>query len=282
MSVRKKIRFEVFKRDKFTCQYCGRSAPDVVLQVDHIKPMSKGGGDDILNLATSCFDCNSGKSNRTLDNDSVIKAQKRQLDELQQRREQLEMMLKWQRSLIDIDQQVVTELAEFWSDFVEGYSLNEMGLKNLKQWVRRFGVNEVIEAIKASCCQYLKYDDKEERHTQESVDKAFNYIPRICKSERQQKERPYLKDLYYIRAIVRNRCSYCIEWECLQMLEAAYLHGITVNALKVVALSTYTWSDWESAMQVLIQSEFRFVIDRFSADLQSRCSPLLLPILRLP
>lgn len=31
-----RTRFEVFKRDKFTCQYCGAKAPDVVLQCDHI------------------------------------------------------------------------------------------------------------------------------------------------------------------------------------------------------------------------------------------------------
>lgn len=42
-SISKKLRFEVFKRDKFTCQYCGRKAPDVVLQIDHISPVSKGG-----------------------------------------------------------------------------------------------------------------------------------------------------------------------------------------------------------------------------------------------
>ena len=39
----KKIRFEVFKRDSFTCQYCGKSALDVVLELDHIKPVAKGG-----------------------------------------------------------------------------------------------------------------------------------------------------------------------------------------------------------------------------------------------
>ena len=36
-----KKRFEFFKRDKFTCQYCGKNAPDVILQVDHIEPVSK-------------------------------------------------------------------------------------------------------------------------------------------------------------------------------------------------------------------------------------------------
>mgnify|MGYP003405974009 CR=1 FL=1 len=48
-TISKKIRFEVFKRDNFTCQYCGRMAPDVVLEVDHINPVSKGGDNDISN-----------------------------------------------------------------------------------------------------------------------------------------------------------------------------------------------------------------------------------------
>ena len=38
----KKIRFEVFKRDQFTCQYCGKQAPNVVLEVDHITPRKVG------------------------------------------------------------------------------------------------------------------------------------------------------------------------------------------------------------------------------------------------
>jgi 5-methylcytosine-specific restriction endonuclease McrA len=45
-----KIRFEVFKRDKFTCQYCGAAAPDVVLNCDHVKPVALGGDPDVLNL----------------------------------------------------------------------------------------------------------------------------------------------------------------------------------------------------------------------------------------
>lgn len=55
-------RFEIFKRDDFTCQYCGRRSPDVVLEVDHIVPQSSGGSDDVVNLITSCWECNRGKS----------------------------------------------------------------------------------------------------------------------------------------------------------------------------------------------------------------------------
>lgn len=54
-------RWEILERDDFTCQYCGKRAPDVVLEVDHIHPQSKGGDHDPDNLITSCYDCNQGK-----------------------------------------------------------------------------------------------------------------------------------------------------------------------------------------------------------------------------
>ena len=58
-----KKRFEIFKRDDFTCGYCGRNSIDdkVKLQVDHIKPRSLGGKNHPSNLITACFDCNIGK-----------------------------------------------------------------------------------------------------------------------------------------------------------------------------------------------------------------------------
>lgn len=62
MPVTKRTRFEVFKRDNFTCRYCGKSSPQVILEVDHIIATAKGGTDDPMNLATSCWDCNRGKS----------------------------------------------------------------------------------------------------------------------------------------------------------------------------------------------------------------------------
>lgn len=56
-------RFEVFKRDGFICQYCGSAPPSVILHVDHIIPVSKGGENDTDNFITSCSRCNLGKSN---------------------------------------------------------------------------------------------------------------------------------------------------------------------------------------------------------------------------
>lgn len=60
------LRFSVLERDNFACQYCGRRAPDVVLEIDHVTPKSQGGKDKLDNLVTACFDCNRGKRARIL------------------------------------------------------------------------------------------------------------------------------------------------------------------------------------------------------------------------
>ena len=59
------LRFKVFQRDNFKCCICGRSpatTQGLELQVDHIKPWSKGGETTLDNLQTLCRDCNLGKS----------------------------------------------------------------------------------------------------------------------------------------------------------------------------------------------------------------------------
>lgn len=62
MAVSKRLRFEIFRRDNFTCRYCGEAAPDVRLTVDHVIPDALGGTDEPSNLVTACADCNSGKT----------------------------------------------------------------------------------------------------------------------------------------------------------------------------------------------------------------------------
>lgn len=69
------IRYNVLKRDNFTCQICGATKKDgAKLHVDHIIPVSKGGKTTMDNLQTLCDRCNIGKSNKTDDdfkNDAI-------------------------------------------------------------------------------------------------------------------------------------------------------------------------------------------------------------------
>jgi hypothetical protein len=56
------LRFAVFRRDSYTCQYCGRRAPEVVLHADHVLAWARGGRTELPNLRTACRVCNAGKS----------------------------------------------------------------------------------------------------------------------------------------------------------------------------------------------------------------------------
>lgn len=51
-------RFNVFLRDRFTCQYCGESLPTHELTFDHVIPRSKGGHTTWENVVTACSPCN--------------------------------------------------------------------------------------------------------------------------------------------------------------------------------------------------------------------------------
>lgn len=62
MAISKSLRFQILRRDSHTCRYCGRSAPEVKLTVDHVTPEALGGRTEPANLVTACGDCNNGKS----------------------------------------------------------------------------------------------------------------------------------------------------------------------------------------------------------------------------
>lgn len=56
-------RFNVFLRDRFSCQYCGDHFPTHDLTFDHVLPKSKGGKTSWTNVVTACGDCNLLKGN---------------------------------------------------------------------------------------------------------------------------------------------------------------------------------------------------------------------------
>ena len=67
MAVSKRTRFEVLRRDNHQCRYCGLSADESPLTIDHVVPVSLGGSDAPDNLVAACKDCNSGKSSSAPD-----------------------------------------------------------------------------------------------------------------------------------------------------------------------------------------------------------------------
>jgi len=62
VAVSKRTRYEVLRRDGHSCRYCGSTAADSPLTVDHVVPTALGGDDAPENLVAACRDCNAGKA----------------------------------------------------------------------------------------------------------------------------------------------------------------------------------------------------------------------------
>lgn len=207
-AITKKLRFEVFKRDCFTCQYCGRKAPDVILEVDHIKPVAKGGDNSITNLITACWECNHGKKDIPLNEKQTLEKQRKQLEEIQERRNQLKMLQEW----YDETKNLEFEKIELYHSMVRNacfqyYSLNENGLSKLKKWIKKFTHEELSEAITIAFEQEFKnFRTVEERSQKFNI--AYNLIPKIIEHNRQCDKNPYLKDACYLRGIIKNKIPY--------------------------------------------------------------------------
>ena len=66
-TINNSLKYDVMKRDKFKCYCCGKSPAiddNVLLEIDHIIAVSKGGNNHIDNLKTICKNCNIGKYNK--------------------------------------------------------------------------------------------------------------------------------------------------------------------------------------------------------------------------
>lgn len=64
-----KLRESIKERDHYTCCNCGNSTltePNLLLEIDHIIPVSKGGLTEESNLQTLCWKCNRSKGNKIL------------------------------------------------------------------------------------------------------------------------------------------------------------------------------------------------------------------------
>ena len=58
-------RQNIYARDKYRCQYCGKRFPNDEFTYDHVIPKSRGGKTEWENIVTCCVFCNRKKGGRT-------------------------------------------------------------------------------------------------------------------------------------------------------------------------------------------------------------------------
>lgn len=168
-SLSKKTRFEVFKRDLFKCGYCGKEVgPGIILEIDHIIPVSQGGNNNMENLITSCFDCNRGKSKNLLS--SVDKRTKISFDKasnLKEQKDQVLAFLEFQNSQKEIENQLCEQAIEPLMKS-ECYLPNGWA-KSVLYFISNLGIAEVYSSAKISMETKRVWDNKK-----------FTYFCGIC------------------------------------------------------------------------------------------------------
>ena len=184
MAVSKRKRFEVFKRDQFTCQYCWRQPPAVVLEADHVVAVSAGGPDDIHNLVTACFDCNRGKSNVPLD--SVPEQLSRVMEVAQEKAEQLRAYNDFLMEQREAEDELIHRLGAVYFDPLckpadrGQYTFGGDAANTVRQFLRRLPYAEVLEAIELAQARIPAGFKKD--------DKRFRYFCGICWNKIRRRE----------------------------------------------------------------------------------------------
>ena len=154
-SLSKRLRFEVFERDGFTCQYCGRTTPAVILEVDHVIPVSKQGSNEPENLITACIDCNRGKHNHDL------KASPEELsDRLALLREKQEQIKKYSLLLKKQDRQIIDSILEIdqqFASYFPGYRFTTLFCDGtLRQFLRALPLPVIRDALSLAASHFPK------------------------------------------------------------------------------------------------------------------------------
>jgi len=117
----RRVRFEVLRRDNHACRYCGGTAPDVKLTVDHVIPRVLGGSDDPTNLVTACQPCNSGKAATSPDEHIIADVSSNQLEWARIAKDVAEM----RRADFRAAMQLEADFERAWKEWTYGGDPNE-------------------------------------------------------------------------------------------------------------------------------------------------------------
>lgn len=166
----KKLRFDVFKRDSFLCQYCGAHPPKAVLEVDHITPVASGGTNDIDNLITACFPCNRGKGAGDLASVPQSLADKAaQVAEQEAQIRGYQDILRAKKDRLDAD---CGEVSDLIAEHFNVTGVLKADFQSIKVFVEKLGVVVVLEAMEKAIAKMPR-----------SERQAFRYFCGICWSK---------------------------------------------------------------------------------------------------
>lgn len=234
--ISKRIRFEVFKRDGWACQYCGAESPAVKLHVDHITPVASGGTNELENLITACASCNLGKGARELDDDSAIRARSAEIEANKLASQQLAAMRDWHVTKASISREAVDMLCEVWQSHtsLDWHSTSSEARDLLHHLLRKFSFDEIADGM------HLAFNKLG------ATSQAFFLLGKFCGIVRMNRMNPDEAQKRYVLGILKNRCSYVNLGTAADLIDEAIAEGLTYERIRQLAKSASCWSQFRS------------------------------------
>lgn len=189
-AVPNRLRFEVFKRDGFTCVYCGARPPGVVLNADHVVPVVDGGPTDLANLVTACATCNNGKGPIPLEVAAEVHTRTAALERAREVAEIDAAFNDYLREQREVRKGAVDRLAAYWNEAaLRGYwHLSDYGKASIGRFLGPMVEEEIMQAMDIAITRmpFPNIDPKwsktgaKWKAASDLIDRRFRYFCGVC------------------------------------------------------------------------------------------------------
>jgi TolA-binding protein len=259
----KRIKYEVFEKDAFKCQFCGTGAPNVTLQLVRIQDAQPDEEWlDTAFLSTSCKVCEkkkSGTDEKSLNNPYMS------IDELEERLQQLKMLINWRKGMLNIRKQQLNNLIIYWENKISGFETNNDQKKYLAAHISKYSGDEIRSAMDMAVDKFIKYDE-DGKLDQSSILTAFSKIPEICQTKTEIVTAHESDGLQRIHdQLSSNIAGFFDTRRTQQWLNYARSWEVQIDDLYKMASSVKSWTEFSVNIDKMVEKQ-KYVLSRGRVD----------------
>lgn len=259
----KRIKYEVFEKDAFKCQSCGNGAPNVTLQLIRIQDtQQKDEWLDTAFLSTSCKLCEKKKSGV---DDNSLNNNYFSVDELEERLQQLRMLINWRKGMLNIRKQQLNNLITHWEDKIPDFETNNDQKKYLAAYISKYSSDEIRAAMDMAVDKFIKFSD-DGTLDRSSILTAFRKIPEICQTKTEIVSAHESDGLQRIHNQLEEGINGFFDSNrALQWLNYARSWEVPIDDLFKMASAVKSWTEFSVDIDKMVEKQ-KYVLSRGRLD----------------
>lgn len=255
----KRIKFEVFEKDSFKCQSCGRGAPIVTLQLTRIQETQHNDNWlDTAFLSTSCKDCEKKRSDST---DKSTRNGFISIDELEERLQQLKMLINWRKGMLNIRKQQLAHLVNYWEHKIPSFVISNDQKKYILTYITKYSCEEIRSAMDMAADKFF-VQSTDGTISNSSILNAFGKVPEICLKKSEIADIHESDGLQNVHERIKNNISgFFDSRRAMQWLNYARSWEVPIEELFQMASSIGSWTEFSLNIDKMVEKQ-KYVLSR--------------------